>query len=157
MDIYEYLKKDHRKVAELFKLFEKTNDGEYQMEIFANIYKELFLHANAEQETFYKLLENFDESRADTKHAEKEHAEIESLLEEISKIKSPNATFKQKVMHLKKIVDHHVSEEEGPLFRKAKKVIDKDEAWIIKEKMHDMKDKLMQNLEQENRKEEMEI
>lgn len=36
-------------------------------------------------------------------------------------------------------MEHHVREEEGDVFNKAKKVLSKEQAWEIKEKMHYLK------------------
>ncbi len=76
MDIYEYLKKDHKKVASLFELFEKTENFTYQLAIFSYLHEELVLHAESEQATFYQALKNFPSCQQDEKQAEQEHVEI---------------------------------------------------------------------------------
>jgi hemerythrin superfamily protein len=147
MDIYDYLKKDHAKVAHLFSLFEKTDDKAYKLGISDMINRELLLHAPSEQETFYKALEQFDETRDIALHGEKEHKEIENLINEIASIQKVDAAWEKKVLKLKELVDHHVKDEEGEIFNKAKKVLTSAQAYFLKEQMHDYKDKILQTMD----------
>jgi hemerythrin superfamily protein len=142
-DIYEYLKLDHKKVANLFKLYETSFSEKNKLEIVELINKELTVHALSEEETLYKLLEQHSKSKKDISHSEKEHEDIKNKLAEIIKIKQANKTLDKKVKELKNIVEHHVSEEEGKIFRKAKDILTKEEAYIIKEKMHALKGKIL--------------
>lgn len=142
MDIYDYLKMDHKKVAKLFELFESATTDRNRLETFALLKKELLLHADAEANTFYKTLEVFYKAEDEALHGEEEHEEIKNKIEEISQLKQQAAIIK-KVLELKKLVEHHVSEEEGKIFKAAKKVISDEEAYILKEQMHDYKDKLL--------------
>lgn len=146
IDIYEYLKKDHQKVADLFKQFSKAKSRVEKTEIVGLIAKELTLHATSEQETFYKVLEKHNESKKEVLHAEKEHRDIEETLKKIVNFDKTDEKWEQEVLALEQIVTHHVKEEEGSLFKIAKEVISEEEAYIIKEKMHDYKEKLLQNL-----------
>lgn len=143
MDIYEYLKKDHRKVSELFKQFEKTKDTLYKTEIVALLAKELILHSESEENTLYKYLEHHDQTESIVKHSETEHSDITKQLAEVVKTQKTDGNWERKVKKLKELVDHHVKEEEGKLFRRAKKVLSKEEALRMKEKMHDYKEKLL--------------
>lgn len=141
MDIYEYLKMDHAKVDHLFKLFEGAKSEKRQHEIFNLISQELLVHAHAEQETFYKVLAQFPETKDVAQHGKKEHEEIEEQIKTINQ--SKGAKWKNEVLKLKDIVKHHVKEEEGKIFRKAKRVLPEKEAIIIKEKMHYLKGKFL--------------
>lgn len=146
MDIYEYLKKDHKKVADLFAQFEKQENLDRQVEIFNLINLELFLHAESEQATFYKRLEANQNSMEEVKHAEKEHREIEEKLLALAQAAVHDNVWKQGVLDLKKLVDHHVSEEEGKIFNKAKKVLSAAEAYFVKEEMHYLKMAMKQKI-----------
>lgn len=148
MDIYDYLKKDHEKVSGFFKEFENATDMNYRLEIFQMINRELLIHAASEQETFYKALEKFQDTiDIDiVEHGEKEHRGIEVKLDQLSNFTVPNAAWVKQVLELKKLVDHHVSEEEGKIFHQAKKVLSDEQAIEIKEQMHDLKDKILQEL-----------
>ena len=54
--IYEYLKTDYKKVADLFKQFEESEIKERKQAIVQMIIIELTVHAKSEEQTFYKAL-----------------------------------------------------------------------------------------------------
>jgi hemerythrin superfamily protein len=146
MDIYDYLKADHEKVAHLFKQFEKTKEYELKSAIVAMIIQELYVHAESEQATFYKALEQFQTSREIALHGEKEHHEIEVLMDDIISHMEDTRAWNKKVIKLKKLVQHHVKEEEGKMFRKAKKVLLQPQPFVLKEQMHYLKSTLKNKL-----------
>lgn len=149
MDIYDYLKMDHDKVAHLFSLFEKSKLEQRKKEIATLISKELLVHAHAEQETFYKKLSQFDETKEAVTHGKKEHQEIEEQIQLITNAKDNQRD--EAVLKLKELVDHHVKEEENEIFKKAKKVISEEDALIIKEKMHYLKGTFLLWLEKKSK------
>lgn len=144
MDIYEYLKKDHEKVANLFKQFENSPTSDHKLAFVNLLIRELIVHAESEQRTFYKYLEQFEESREIALHGQEEHNEIETLISTINKMKTLNKAWIDKVEKLKEIVEHHVKDEEGKMFRAAKKVLTEADALKIKEQMHYLKGKLLE-------------
>ncbi|WP_133137555.1 hemerythrin domain-containing protein [Legionella rowbothamii] len=137
MDIYDYLKMDHQKVDQLFKLFEHSKIEQRKKDIMLMIHKELIVHAHAEQETFYKTVEDYPETLELAHHGEKEHREIEAQLKKI--IESNHNQWHEAVISLKELVTHHVKEEESEIFNKAKKVLSQETAFLLKEKMHFLK------------------
>ncbi|MCE3044744.1 hemerythrin domain-containing protein [Legionella sp. 16cNR16C] len=154
MDIYDYLKMDHEKVNHLFKLFEKTTLMMRQHEIVTLIAQELLVHAHSEQETFYKFLAQHPSTRELAEHGKKEHVEIEEQINIVNHSWG-SEQWVQAVLKLKEIVEHHVKEEEGEIFKKAKKVISDKEAIIIKEKMHYLKGKFLLWLETQAKKNDL--
>jgi hemerythrin superfamily protein len=152
--IYDYLKADHKKVADLFKQFEKAPSATAKNDYLNMIKKELIVHAESEEATFYKELEKHRKSAEVAMHGEKEHQEIKDKINEITSISSHNEIWENKVMELKKIVEHHVNEEEGKIFREAKEVFNDYQAYVIREQMHDLKEKIptrMDHLEVEKK------
>ncbi len=138
MDIYDYLKMDHDKVAHLFQLFKKSQLSGRKKEIVTLIIRELMVHAHSEQETFYKALLQHTQSIEEAQHGEKEHTEIEAQIERINH-PSSLAVWEEEVYKLQDLVEHHVKEEESTIFRKAKQVLSEEDAFIIKEQMHYLK------------------
>jgi hemerythrin superfamily protein len=153
MDIYDYLKLDHDLVSRLFKQFDKTKLSDRKRQIADLIAHELLIHLRSEQETFYKVLKNYDITKDVTVHGKKEHQAIEEHITFILERKGNEDEWIRKVYELKQLVDHHVNEEEHEIFKKAKSVLSKEDAWIIKEKMHYLKAQLLLSLN----KEKMEI
>jgi len=150
MDIYGYLKLDHAYVTQLFKQFEKVNSFVRRQQIVDVIAQELLVHLRSEQETFYKVLMNFDITKELTQHGKKEHQEIEEHINFIKERRENENVWVNKVYALKKIVDHHVHEEEHKVFKKAKDVLSKEDAIILKEKMHYLKGQLILKLKKNN-------
>ncbi|MBA2710525.1 MAG: hemerythrin domain-containing protein [Tatlockia sp.] len=138
MDICEYLKGDHEVVSLLFKQYKKA-PAKRKPEFAQLIADELLAHAKAEQETFYKVLEQYPEIKDKALHGWKEHQEIEDLIKSFDNQKISEESLTEKIEKLEELVKHHVSEEESALFRKAKKVITIGQSRALKELMHDLK------------------
>lgn len=149
MDIYDYLKLDHDEVSKLFKQFEKADSKIRRQQIVAMICQELVLHAHSEQETFYKILEQFKTAEDEVLHGEGEHKEIEEQIKKVLTTKEFGSAWVEKVKKLKELVEHHVKEEEGKIFKRAKKVLSEYDALVIKEQMHYLKQQLVQKMKKE--------
>lgn len=153
MNIYEYIKLDHEKVAHLFKQFSKADAPERQEQIACMILHELLVHLISEQDTFYKALERANkENEGTVDHAVEEHQEIEEQMNLIKQSKKTNQAWVNKIKKLQDLVEHHVREEEHAIFSKAKKVFSEEEAIKIKEQMHDEKQRLILAIEKEKNK-----
>lgn len=147
MDIYEYLKRDHENVNKLFEQFKKSKRTDRQVQIIIFLTEQLLVHAKSEQETFYNVLEQKSDSNAEIIHGIKEHKEIEDQIKLILDSEKPDAKWRKKVEILQELVSHHVNEEEGRIFKKAKKILSQEEANVIKEQMHELKQFLLRRLE----------
>lgn len=121
MTAIELLTKDHRKVDALFEQIE-SNKG-YAEEIFSQIHHELSLHAQIEEQLFYPELELSSKTADKVQHSYQEHREVKNLLSELASGNPDDAAWMSKLRQLKENVQHHVKEEEGELFPKAKDVL----------------------------------
>lgn len=146
MEIYSYLKKDHRKVSMLFKKILAAKTDATRQKYQDKIIHELLLHASSEQETFYKKLKEYDKSKECAKHGDKEHNDILNCIKKLIKEEIGTTAWLRAVRQMKKTVDHHVAEEEGPMFKKAKQVLTKTEANVITTKMKALKKRLKPEL-----------
>lgn len=126
MDAFELLKSDHEKVSQLFKETESATDRE-KRQLFARLKNELDVHAHIEEKVFYPALENTEEARDITLEAYEEHKVVKDLLAELSNNGTPNDEWDAKLTVLKENVEHHVEEEEGELFSKARQVLSAEE------------------------------
>lgn len=122
MDAFELLKKDHKKVSQLFKEVEAAS-GQTKKQIFSRLKNELDVHAQVEERIFYPALENQEEARDITLEAYEEHKVVKDLLGELASGNAPDDEWDAKLTVLKENVEHHVEEEEGELFSKARKVL----------------------------------
>jgi hypothetical protein len=146
LQIYDYLKKDHRKVSGLFKKIIAATTGREREKLFLEVKKELELHSDPEHDTFYKALSKSQKGEEDAEHGAKEHNEIKDALAKLSKIPS-SATTKWLVQfgELKYIVEHHVEDEETKMFKDAKAIISTEEANELTVEMEELKEKMKES------------
>lgn len=134
MDPFELLKKDHETVSNLFKRIESAS-GRVKLIRFRKLKNELDLHAHIEETIFYPALKNAEESRDITLEAYEEHKVVRDLLAELAGAKKPTDEWTAKLTVLKENVEHHVDEEEGELFSKAKDVLTDEQAEALGDQM----------------------
>lgn len=141
MDIYTYLKKDHDKVKDLMKKITEATTPEDRKELFDMMSADLLLHASTEEETFYRSLEERGGKQLQEKaeHAEEEHDEIESLIQQLRKSSPEESSWLITFGALKHAVEHHVEEEEGEIFEKARKILSDPQAEKLAEEMDMLK------------------
>jgi hemerythrin superfamily protein len=109
---------DHSKVKELFKEIENTDDPQKLMEFFSQLYRDLSIHAEAEESTWYPALLKYDDSVATTEQAYREQEQARSLLTELKQLGTVTPQFKAKIQTLKYAIQDHVDHEERDLFAK---------------------------------------
>ena len=120
MNVLKLLKKDHSTIQDLFGKFDRTGKSahEKRSELFEKIRREWHLHSRAEEEIFYPALKALNgEGRRLISEVLKEHQELDELLTRISRLKPADKNFDDKMETLIEMVEHHVGEEEGEIFR----------------------------------------
>jgi hemerythrin superfamily protein len=128
MDILDLIKKDHRKIETLFSAIETTDDTQKLYECFNQLYEEINLHAEVEEQTFYPaILEYCENTEEVIDEAQNDHDEAKQLLEEIESLSPTSAEFKQKIRELKQVIQHHVQSEENQVFSSARQCITEEE------------------------------
>lgn len=144
MDIYSYLKKDHRLVADLMEQVVSSKDASQREMLFKKIKQELTIHADTEEVTFYKAVEEATRSQnvqEKMEHADDEHNEIRKYLEKLSSTPVEGEEWIEQFGEFKHAVSHHVEEEEGDIFEKAQKYLSKDDAERLAKEMDALKQK----------------
>lgn len=142
MDIYTYLKKDHKHVANLMDEVLLTRAADQREALFAEIRMELELHADTEEATFYKAIGNATRSKAveeQMEHADEEHNEIRDYLEKLSALPMDSEEWMEQFGEFKHAVSHHVKEEENEIFEKAKKYLSDKQAKDLAAQMDTLK------------------
>ena len=142
MDIYNYLKKDHRLVADLMEQVIASQDTAERQALFEKIKAELSLHADTEEQTFYKAIEDATRSKAveeKIEHANHEHDEIREYLAKLESTPVTEELWIETFGEFKHSVTHHVEEEEGDIFEKAKKYLSHEEAVQLAKDMYALK------------------
>lgn len=129
MNAFTLLKEDHQKVAGILeKLDDTTERGvKTREELFAQLKSELDIHAEIEETIFYPELEKHDETRDITLEGIEEHRIVKELLAELDALAKDDEVWTAKMTVLKENVEHHVEEEEGEMFPKARKALTEEE------------------------------
>lgn len=125
MNAFTLLKADHKKVAGILaKIDETTERGvKTREELFTQLKNELDTHTRIEETIFYPALKDADETRDITLEAYEEHAVVKTLLGELESLGKDKEEWTAKFTVLKENIEHHVEEEEGEMFPKARKVL----------------------------------
>jgi hemerythrin superfamily protein len=113
MNIQDVIRADHNKVNMLFMQIDNTNDPKKIEEYFGQIYKDLSVHAEAEEQVVYPAVRPF---YGDTQELYDEQAEMKTMLENIKSSSPSDSDFKAKVERLKDAVTAHVRQEESEMF-----------------------------------------
>jgi len=129
MDVFALLKADHERVAEMLETIDKTTEraAKGREDTFTRLKAELDLHAMIEEEVFYPSLEEAEETRDITLEAYEEHRLVKQLLTELEQEPKNTEEWTAKFTVLKENVEHHVEEEEGEMFKKARQALSKEE------------------------------
>jgi hypothetical protein len=124
MNAFTLLKEDHQKVSGIFEKLEGTTERaeKTREELFAQLKQELEIHALVEETIFYPELRREAETREITLEGIEEHKDIKAALAEVGGTDVASELFAIRIKVLKELVEHHVEEEEGEMFKTAREV-----------------------------------
>lgn len=121
IDATTLLHKDHETVSGLFDQYEKARSSTKKFELVQQICEALTLHAQIEEEIFYPAVRKAVEGDDMMDEALVEHASLKALIAQVKgKDVETEPLFDGKITVLSEYVKHHVKEEEGEMFPKAK-------------------------------------
>jgi hypothetical protein len=128
MDIYNYLKRDHRRVSEMMAQMLVLRSPENRLDLFREIKHEILIHAETEQATFYAALANRKSTEERIAEAREEHEEIKSYLGRLSAFPVESRPWLEMFGEFRHAVMHHIQEEEEIIFEKAKRILSHPQA-----------------------------
>lgn len=128
MKATDLLKKDHAEVKKLFTQFDETGPRavKKRRQLAEKIAGELDVHAAVEEEIFYPAIRRAPGAQDLVEEAQREHAEVKQMVAEIRGLDPDDASLADRVAALKEAVEHHVREEEGEMFRRARELGDEE-------------------------------
>jgi len=126
MDAIALLKADHEKMKGLLNELEATTERgvKTRTELFATIKGELTLHEIIEEEIFYPELKAHPKAKDIVLEAYEEHHVVDLLMGELEALDVGDETWGAKALVMKENVEHHMEEEEGDMFKKARQVFE---------------------------------
>lgn len=124
-DIYAKLRDEHHAVANLLQRLVKTGPGDAakRKPMFVELKQLLISHSKAEDAVFYAELLRHNETRPLIQNGQQEHQRIDVLLDELERMDKGTSQWTVRLRSLKDAVEHHVHEEEGQVFTRAKSVL----------------------------------
>ena len=123
-DAFALLTADHQRVKSLFKEFESLKDegdDDQKATLVETICNELTVHAQIEEEIFYPALRDAIDDEDLMDEADVEHASAKQLIAQLEQLEVGSDHYDATVTVLGEYIDHHVKEEEGEMFSKARK------------------------------------
>ena len=141
MNAFTLLKADHKKVAGILEKIDETTERAVKTreELFTQLKTELDIHTRIEETIFYPALKDADETRDITLEAFEEHKVVKTLLGELESLGKDKEEWTAKFTVLKENIEHHVEEEEGEMFPKARKVLGDEGAETLGTRMEKAK------------------
>jgi hemerythrin-like domain-containing protein len=141
MNAFTLLKADHKKVAGLLEKIDATTERgvKTREELFTQLKTELDIHTRIEETIFYPALEEADETRDITLEAFEEHKVVKTLLGELESMGKDQEEWTAKFTVLKENIEHHVEEEEGEMFKDARKVLSEEDIETLGTRMEKAK------------------
>jgi len=123
-DAIALLKSDHQEARELFEEYEKKKDhasDEQKMDIARAVCGALLIHMEIEEKIFYPRVRQEIDDNDLMNEAEVEHEGAKELIRQLGELQPGDPMFDAKIKVLGEQIDHHVEEEEGDMFPKARK------------------------------------
>jgi hemerythrin-like domain-containing protein len=127
-DLTALLKKDHDTVDRMFKQYDRMKEGdERKQSLCETIIAELKVHAQCEEEIFYPALHRELQAAGDDEgvdlvdEANVEHDTFKWLIAALEESQGDEAATDARVKVLGEYVKHHVKEEEGEIFKAARR------------------------------------
>ena len=141
MNAITLLENDHRKVERLLDELEPTTERavKTRQELFDRLKTELTVHEIIEEEIFYPTLKQHPRAKEIVLEGYEEHDVVDTLMGELAGMSVEDETWGPKCNVMIENIRHHIEEEEGEMFQKARQVFDRDELEQLGESMSDRK------------------
>ncbi len=129
MDALRLLKDDHDKMRKLLTELESTTERGVRTreELFSRIKGELTIHEVIEEEIFYPALKEHPKAKDIVLEGYEEHHVVDTVMAELEGLPVDDESWGAKAKVMQENVEHHMEEEEGEMFQKARQVFDREE------------------------------
>jgi len=140
-DAVALLEKDHRQFEALLKRGEETTERAIKgrTEVLNTLTTELNLHELVEEKVLYPALKAHPETRDIVLEGYQEHHVADILTRELHGLATDHEQWGAKFKVLKESLEHHIKEEEGDMFRKARGIFSRDDLRRLGAEMARMK------------------
>jgi hemerythrin-like domain-containing protein len=143
MDALKLLKEDHDRVKKMLRELDETTEraDKTRTDGIEKLREALAIHEVIEEEIFYPALKEHAEAKDIVLEAYEEHDVVNIIMSEIVQTPTDDETWKAKFTVMKENLEHHIEEEEGEMFEKARDIFDKDVLEQLGERMQARKER----------------
>jgi hypothetical protein len=141
-DAIAMLKQDHKEMKKVMSDLDETTERgvKTREELLGKMKKELTIHERIEEEIFYPALHEHKKAKELVLEAYAEHHAVDMLVEELNGVPFADENWGAKFSVIKENIEHHIEEEEGELFKKARQIFDEQELRDLGEQMMRLKE-----------------
>jgi hemerythrin superfamily protein len=137
----DLIKHDHDRIKKMFKQALDADDPSRRSELLQRIRAELIAHERMEEDIFYPALRSASDKATDiVLEGYEEHHVIDMILDEMFEVPEDTDQWHAKLKVLHETLEHHIDEEEGEMFQKARKAMSSDTLDELGRKMADAKE-----------------
>jgi hemerythrin superfamily protein len=139
MNAITLLEADHREVEKLLDRLDETSvrARKTRQELFGTLRDALAVHEAIEEEIFYPALKEHPRARDIVLEGYEEHHVVNGIIDELADVPVDDETWAAKFSVMKENLEHHIEEEEGDMFTKARRVFDEGELAALGTAMED--------------------
>lgn len=145
MDIMTLIFLDHQKTKTLMREMQKTDNSQKISEYFGQLYKDLIVHAKAEEEVVYPSIRGFYGNN-DTQELYDEQAELEKVLNEMKSLEVNSEQFQSHLKNIKEMVGDHTRQEESTMFTSMRKNLSEEQRQQMASKFKEAKKQLQASM-----------
>ncbi len=141
MDALAMLKEDHDRVKRMLNEGDETTERaeKTRTELFARLKADLLLHERMEEEVLYPALKQHPQARELALEAFEEHHVVDMIMAELEATPVTDEQWTAKFTVAKENLEHHIEEEEGEMFPKARQIFEDEELEEMGRRMAEIK------------------
>lgn len=141
MDAISLLKADHDKVKKMLAEGDETTERaeKTRTELFDKLKTEMLIHERIEEEIFYPALKAHPKAKEIVLEGYEEHHVVDEIMGELEATDVTDETWGAKFSVMKENIEHHIEEEEGEMFKKARQILDAEELERLGARMMELK------------------
>lgn len=147
LTIFSDLIEDHEKIKRILKDLCKTDEQDKtRLDILQNLKSILEPHSRAEEKVFYDYLRKEGQDGKPELLANEgyvEHNVVENLISQMENADPTSVEWTAQTKVLKELLEHHIKEEEGEMFKAAKKLIPDELAHTMADKFDARKENMI--------------
>jgi hemerythrin-like domain-containing protein len=139
------LKDDHDEMKKLLNKADDTTERAVKTRaaLLHEIGARLTAHEKIEEDIFYPALKKHPKAKDIVLEGYQEHHVVDLIIGELKDLDEDDETWGAKFSVMKENIEHHIEEEEGEMFTKARAAFSADELKELGERMQEMKETIL--------------